>query len=208
MAILNATMLELTLAMHQHNISARLIKFATSWVIHKPCPGCQKHRQYDTQQKDLSMATFAETIEIDAPATMVWDTLADIGTIADWNPGLIGSHATNDITGLGATRYCDIDGKQNLNEEIIQFDPMHTITFRITRSTLPFRAADIRFTLRTQRDKTIVTVSPIYVLKYGLVGRVLDRVFVSAAYQKGMRGLLSGLKRHAEEQGSDKRLEG
>jgi uncharacterized protein YndB with AHSA1/START domain len=149
------------------------------------------------------MSTFIETIEIHASAERVWDTLADVGTIADWNPSLLGSHATNEANGLGATRYCDIDGKQDLDEEVVRFEPMRAITFRITRSTLPFRSADIRFTLKKQAETTIVSVSPIYELKYGFVGRVLDRAFVSATYKRGMRDLLKGLKTRVERVESD-----
>ncbi len=144
------------------------------------------------------MTTFTETIEIDAKAKLVWDTLADVGAISEWNPGLVGSRATNNTTGLGATRYCDIDGKQNLDEEVVRFEPIRAITFRITRSTLPFRSADIRFLLVEKSDRTIVSVSPDYQLKYGLAGRLLDKAFVSAAYRHGMKGLLSGLKERVE----------
>ncbi|MEP3297061.1 MAG: SRPBCC family protein [Pseudoruegeria sp.] len=144
------------------------------------------------------MSSFTETIVIDASAERVWDTLADIGTIADWNPGLVGSHATNKANGLGATRYCDIDGKHNLDEEVVCFEPLRAITFRITRSTLPFRSADIRFTLKERSERTVVSVSPIYELKYGFAGRLLDRTFVSTTYKRGMRGLLKGLKTWAE----------
>lgn len=144
------------------------------------------------------MSTFIETIEIDASAERVWDALADVGAIADWNPGLVGSHATNDANGLGATRFCDIDGKQNLDEEVVRFEPLRAITFRITRSTLPFHSADIRFTLKEQSERTVVSVSPIYELKYGFVGHLLDRAFVSATYKRGMRDLLTGLKIRVE----------
>ena len=144
------------------------------------------------------MTTFTETITIAAPATKVWAILADVGAIADWNPGLVGSKATNDATGLGATRFCDIDGRQNLDEEVVHFAPERAITFRITRSTLPFRRADISFTLVSQGPATNVAVSPSYALKYGPVGRLLDRLFVARAYRQGMRGLLSGLKTRAE----------
>jgi len=144
------------------------------------------------------MATFSEAITIDAPGGVVWDTLADVGTIAEWNPGLIGSESTNDVSGLGARRFCDIDGRHNLDEEVVRFEPEHTIVFRITRSTLPFRSADIEFCLKSDNGKTCVTVSPVYRLKYGLIGRLLDRAFVSKAYRQGMRGLLTGLKEKTE----------
>ena len=144
------------------------------------------------------MTTFSETIEIDAPVHRVWAILADVGAIAEWNPGLIGSKATNDLVGLGATRFCDIDGRQNLDEEVVGFEPERGITFRITRSTLPFRSADIAFALRARGQGARVTVSPSYALKYGLAGRLLDRAFVARAYRRGMRGLLAGLKAQAE----------
>ncbi len=144
------------------------------------------------------MSTFTETIEIDAPVAKVWATLADIGSIADWNPGLVGSQATNNSIGLGATRVCDIDGKHNLDEEVVQFEPERAITFRITRSTLPFRSADIRFTLKAKGERAVVSVSPDYALKFGFVGRLLDRAIVLPAYRRGMRGLLTGLKESTE----------
>jgi len=146
------------------------------------------------------MTTFTETIKIAAPIADVWTILADVGSIADWNPGLIGSHATNEITGLGATRFCDIDGRQNLDEEVVLFNPERAITFRIARSTLPFRTADIRFILEPDGETSTVTVSPSYCLKYGLVGHLLDKAFVARAYKQGMRGLLAGLKEKAEQQ--------
>ena len=140
-----------------------------------------------SSKMDEAVTTFTETIEIDAPVATVWATLADIGSITEWNPGLVGSKTTNDAIGLGATRYCDIDGRQNLNEGVIHFESERAITSRITRSTLPFRSAVIRFTLAAEGEKAIVSVSPDYELKYAFVGHLLDRAFVLAAYRKGMR---------------------
>ncbi len=145
-----------------------------------------------------TMTTFTETIEIAAPAADVWSILADVGSIAEWNPSLFGSNATNEATGLGATRFCNIDGRQNLDEEVVHFEPENAITFRIIRSTLPFSTAEIAFTLTSADQTTVVEVSPNYVLKYGIVGRILDKAFVLKAYRQGMRGLLVGLREQAE----------
>ena len=144
------------------------------------------------------MSEFIEETRINAPVARVWSILADVGAIADWNPGLRGSRATNTRKGLGATRFCDIDGRQNLDEEVVQFEPMNAITFRITRSTLPFESADIRFTLTEERGQTGVAVAPKYTLKYGPVGQLIDSLYVSRVYRRGMQGLLQGLKEAAE----------
>ena len=58
--------------------------------------------------------------------------------------------------------------------------------------------ADIRFTLRPENEGTVVTVSPLYKLKFGVLGELLDRVYVRKSYQKGMESLLAGLKAHVE----------
>jgi uncharacterized protein YndB with AHSA1/START domain len=147
------------------------------------------------------MSTFSERITIDAPRHAVWAALADIGTIATWNPGLVGSYRTNDTDGLGGARHCDLSAKHSLDEEVVEFAPATAITFRITDSTLPFTTADIAFTLADsqQHTGTEVTVSPTYTLGYGPIGRILDIVAVRRSYRAGMRGLLEGLRHHVSE---------
>lgn len=147
------------------------------------------------------VSTFSERITIDAPRHAVWAALADIGTIAAWHPGLIGSHRTNDLDGLGGTRHCDISTKHSLTEQVVTFEPASAITFRITGSTLPFKSADIAFTLSdcTQHARTEVSVSPAYTLKYGPIGKILDALTVRRSYRAGMRELLEGLKGHVEQ---------
>jgi uncharacterized protein YndB with AHSA1/START domain len=147
------------------------------------------------------VSTFTERTRIDAPRHAVWATLADIGTIATWNPGLAGSHRINDVDGLGGTRHCDISTNHSLTEEVVTFEPPTAITFRIKGSTLPFKTADIAFTLTDpqQSGRTEVTVTPTYTLKYGRIGQLLDLLAVRRNYRAGMRELLDGLQRHVEQ---------
>ncbi len=151
-----------------------------------------------------NMSTFSERTTIDAPRHAVWAALADIGTIAAWHPGLIGSHRTNDIDGVGGTRHCDISNKHSLTEQVVTFEPATAITFRITGSTLPFKSADIAFTLTDspQHARTEVTVCPTYALRYGPIGRILNALAVRRSYRAGMRDLLEGLQHHVEQHSS------
>ncbi len=146
------------------------------------------------------MSTFVESIEIAAPRSRVWQVLADIGSIQDWNPGVRESRTTSTSgSGLGATRYCDLGGRNYLRESVVEFTENEAITMRIDDSNLPFRSADIRFTLESTTTGTRVSVSPDYKLKYALVGRLLDSAVVSGRYQRGMADLLVGLKSHLED---------
>lgn len=145
------------------------------------------------------MNSFATEITINASSERVWNTLSNIGTIYQWNPGVIDSRTTSEIgEGLGATRFCDLGGKNFLDEEVVAWRPLEQLTMRITNTNLPFKTADIRFYLRPEKGQTVVTVSPQYELKFGPLGRLLDKVYVQKSYQKGMQSLLQGLKKHIE----------
>ncbi len=72
---------------------------------------------------------------------------------------------------------------------------------RIRDTNLPFKTADIRFTLRGDEGGTEVEVSPIYDLKFGVFGKVLDTLYVKTSYKKGMEDLLRGLKKYVEGRG-------
>lgn len=145
------------------------------------------------------MTTFTTDITVDAPAEAVWRVLADIGTISQWNPGVVRSHTTSEAeSGLGATRYCDLGGDNYLNEEVVQYEAQRKLTMRITDTNMPFETADIHFTLHSENGQTLVAVSPEYALKYGPLGVILDHLYVRRSYRKGMHNLLQGLKEYVE----------
>lgn len=146
------------------------------------------------------MGSFVTELRIEAPVAEVWRALAAIGDIYRWNPGVRASHTTSAmVEGVGATRYCDLGGKNYLDEEVVIWQPNEALTMRITGTNLPFETADIRFTLRPEGESTVVAVSPIYKLKFGVMGKLLDRAAVRKSYEAGMVGLLAGLKRFIEE---------
>lgn len=146
------------------------------------------------------MGSFATETTIEASVTAVWQALSAIGEIYQWNPGVRASHTTSEQTeGEGATRFCDLGGKNYLDEAVVLWQPNEKLTMRITGTNLPFATADIRFSLQPVGEQTIVTVSPIYKLKFGVLGQLLDRVYVRNNYQNGMKSLLAGLKQFVEQ---------
>lgn len=145
------------------------------------------------------MGSFLVNTEINAPVEQVWDALSAIGDIYQWNPGVQASHTTSaQAEGIGATRFCDLGGSNYLDEEVVAWQPNEKLTMRIVGTNLPFATADIRFTLQAGADGTTVAVSPQYQLKYGLLGNLLDILYVRRSYRRGMEALLAGLKRFVE----------
>lgn len=146
------------------------------------------------------MGSFAIKTKIKAPVADVWQALGAIGDIYLWNPGVQASHTTSEqAEGLGSTRFCDLGGKNYLDEEVVSWQPNEKLTMRITGTNLPFATADIRFTLQPEPDGTVVTVSPLYKLKFGMLGALLDWAYVRKSYRGGMESLLAGLKAFVEE---------
>jgi len=145
------------------------------------------------------MSTFSTDIRTNATVEQVWAVLADIPAIQQWNPGVQESYATSDETsGLGATRFCDLGGKNYLDEQVVEFETCKKLAMRVTGTNMPFKAADIHFTLEADGDQTRVICAPDYTLKYGPMGAVMNRFYVRGTYEKGMQSLLRGLKEHVE----------
>jgi carbon monoxide dehydrogenase subunit G len=131
------------------------------------------------------MSTFITQIDIKAPPDKVWAALSDIGNIYLWNPGVISSYLTSDSgAGVGTARYCDLGGGNYLDESVVVWEPDQALTMRVTGTNLPFKEVDIRFTLRAKNSGTLVQVSPLYELKYGIIGRALDILYVKGPIKK------------------------
>ena len=62
------------------------------------------------------MSAFSESIVISGPPFRVWNTLADIGSIDEWSPGVVASRKTTPgNAGVGASRHCDLGGNHYLD---------------------------------------------------------------------------------------------
>jgi len=137
---------------------------------------------------------------VSATPEKVCFVLADIGSIYLWNPGVVQSKLTTPgEVSVGACRLCNLGGKNYLDEEVIEFERLHKLTMRINDTNLPFKTAEIRFTVEPQGEKTLIKVSPKYQLKFGWLGSILDMVMVRAQYRKGMQELLRGLRNYVEQ---------
>jgi uncharacterized protein YndB with AHSA1/START domain len=141
--------------------------------------------------------SFSVSTIIEASANDVWRVLADIGNIAQWHPGVKASHLISSEGGLGASRHCDLGGKNYLDEQVITWKPEQQLTMRITKTNLPM-SANIHFHLTPTARGTKVEVKPVYQVNHGLLGLVLDTFYVRKNYKKGMQTLLSGLKQRVE----------
>jgi uncharacterized protein YndB with AHSA1/START domain len=145
------------------------------------------------------VASVRASTTIEAPPERVWATLADLGSISRWNPGILSSHATSDArSGEGATRHCDLPGRRYLDERATEWREGESFVIRIVDSNLPLKSSSVRFAIEPVGEGTRVIVEPEYELRGGSLGRLLDRVAVRRLYARGFRDLLAGLKYNVE----------
>jgi uncharacterized protein YndB with AHSA1/START domain len=85
----------------------------------------------------MDVGTFTRSIRIGRPIDEVWSVLADIGSIADWNPGVVASRTTTgQFQGEGAGRFCDLGRRMHLDEVVTEWLPPQRITFSIVETNL------------------------------------------------------------------------
>ena len=149
------------------------------------------------------MGMFTKQTRIDASRKEVWEVLADLGSIEKWNPGVTASHATSsEPGGEGATRHCDIAGPggktAHLEERAFDWRPEEGFKIDVYESSLPLKRNIVTFSLEDSGAGTIVRVTPEYQLKLGPIGALMDKLMVRRQFEKGMDGLLAGLKHYVE----------
>lgn len=149
------------------------------------------------------MGTFTKQTRIDAPKEKVWDVLADLGSIEKWNPGVTSSHSTStEPGGEGATRHCDIAGPggktAQLEERALDWREGEGFKIDVYESSLPLESNVVTFALEQSGTGTLVRISPDYRLKFGPIGSLMDTLMVRRQFEKGVEGMLAGLKHHVE----------
>lgn len=138
--------------------------------------------------------------QIDAPVDKVWRTLADLGSIDKWNPGVAKSYATSEATqGEGATRHCDLEsGNAQLEERAFDWREGEGFKIDVYKSSLPLKRNIVSFEIEPSGDGTLVRVTADYQLKYGPIGALMDILIGRRQAQKGFDEMLAGLKYHVE----------
>lgn len=145
------------------------------------------------------MGSLTQEIQIDASAKEVWKVLSNLGQFWQLNPAIVVSYLIGlKNRGVGTERYCYLGNGHFLEEIVIDWQEPKQLTTRIACTSLPFKSGDLQLEMREERKSTVVTASSVYELEFGLIGRILDALFVGPTYAKHIADLLAGLKRHVE----------
>lgn len=148
------------------------------------------------------MAKVTVTQQVNAPLSKLWESWDEFGSIDRFNPSLTRSFLLDDRleTGLGAKRQCDFnDGKNYVQEEIIDYAPHRKLVIDIYKGSLPLKRAVATFDFKNLGpERSQVTMTMDFTLKYGVLGWMMIPP-LKAQFRKRLGELLVANKQFIEQ---------
>lgn len=147
------------------------------------------------------MTKFSVEKIVNAPKATVWTLLADFENIDFFNDAINKSYLidASDNGGLGATRHCDLsDGKNFLKERVLKWDEGEGMTIDIYDTSMPIKSNIVRFEIEEYGDQTKARMIFDYELKYGILGKLMSKLGLTAFMRKQTNLVLEGLAKKAE----------
>jgi carbon monoxide dehydrogenase subunit G len=147
------------------------------------------------------MAHIRREIEISAHLARVWEVIADLESVANWNPNVSSATSDGGPLGLGTARTCHLAQGGHIDEVVSEWDAGRSVQFAIGRHG-GIRSADMGMTVSASAAGTRVTAIADYHLAFGPLGPVIDRVSVKGQMARMLDEALAGLKEYLEDRPS------
>lgn len=140
------------------------------------------------------------SIAISAAKNDVWEVVKTIGDIENFHPLIKRSYATNDRTGVGATRHCDLKPMGAMDEEVIQWEDGSGFTAKVIGGKMlpPFELMVGELCLENMEGGTRATFTFTYKLKFGVFGNILNVLLVKPQFRSAPNKYVEGLKSFVE----------
>lgn len=145
------------------------------------------------------MTILNNSVRIKAPPAKVWAVLAKLDALQEYDPCIAKSQVVSSAKeGLGATRQCDLTPSGSYKERVAEWNPHHSLAFELVECTFPVTKLRHRYTLTPDGAGTLVTQQMEYEMKFGLLGRLMDKFLVRKQWNAGIKHFFDGLTHYAE----------
>jgi ribosome-associated toxin RatA of RatAB toxin-antitoxin module len=146
------------------------------------------------------MTKLVNEIIINAPVEKIWKVLSNLEELEKYDPAVNKSVLlTAERSGLGASRKVDMkDGKNWFEEKVIAWKPNETLTYQLTACSFPIHGLKHSYSFRGNGSQTKVQQVMEYKIKFGLFGKLLDKLMIRKQTDSGIKKFLGGLKHYVE----------
>ncbi|MEM7112136.1 MAG: SRPBCC family protein [Chloroflexota bacterium] len=145
------------------------------------------------------MTTITTSRTIHAPASKVWEVIADYHNADVYHPLLASVERLNEIDqGVGASRQCNLYNNSSIVETVTEWENGRSFTvetneqpiFGKTRGKMSIKPIDAH--------SSKITVTTTYTPKWGLIGKALDSLLLRMIVNQAVKRVLNGLQHHIE----------
>ena len=148
------------------------------------------------------MKTVNQEIYINAPKSQVWDVIADLGGIVNFNPFVTDSYYVTDAKqGIGAGRICELGPDSTVNETAIAWNEGESFTLDVqfTKGQKPpVNSFHGSVSVREHGSGTVAAMTIEYAPKFGPLGKIMDVTVLRSQFNKLLSSVLKGMKHHIE----------
>ncbi|OUS24133.1 hypothetical protein A9R01_16010 ['Osedax' symbiont bacterium Rs2_46_30_T18] len=139
------------------------------------------------------------SVIINASQRQVWELLEDFYDVYTWVPTVKKSHSLNDKElGIGAGRFCELDGFGSIEEYITAWYPGVGFVYRITPLG-PLDKSHSSWWLTQMPDgRTELAVALSYNIRFGLFGKVMHKLVMRKKLEESLPGTLLAVKHKVE----------
>lgn len=144
------------------------------------------------------------SLVVDVPCARAWQQLRDLGLAHCYVPGIVRTEIrTARSSGVGASRRVYQSESRWLDETVVEWHEGSGFVIRLHKGDRgpppPFRAAAFRYWIEPEGcDRTRLSTTLSYSVRWGLVGRLLDTWVLAKAIRANVRDVAVGLKEFYE----------
>ena len=140
------------------------------------------------------------TLLLDMPREQAWERLRDLSIPHNYVPGVTRTEITTASSGgVGASRRVYMSDTRYLDETVIEWVDGHGFVIRLHNADAgppsPFTEATFRYWLEDEGpDQTRLTNTLSYSVRWGVLGKLLNRLVMAGPVRANLRGGALGLK--------------
>jgi ribosome-associated toxin RatA of RatAB toxin-antitoxin module len=130
-----------------------------------------------------------------ASAVEIWAVVGNVSSVDAWHPDVASADLLSpEATGIGAKRRCHFYDGTSVIEEVVELDEGRRIRLRLSEFSVPMKRMEAEFLLAEDGDeRTRVSFTVFYEMKYGILGRMMGATMVRARLAKMSGRVLAGL---------------
>ena len=139
------------------------------------------------------------SVIINARQSQVWELLEDFYDVYSWAPSVKKSHSLNDKElGIGAGRYCELDGFGAIEEYITGWYPGVGFVYQISPLG-PLDKSHSSWWLTEMSDgRTELVVTLSYNIRFGIFGKLMHKLVMRKKLEESLPDTLMSVKKKVE----------